>query len=265
MQQVWADVRHPDPALVIRWVFDPLPVIFFLIKLACCLLSSGHSPRFGLAMSAHPNSIRSDSPTVATATTTTAALPPEVRSRAGGYGLLAALLRAAPDAALLALLRQYDQPEGSGEDAVARALRLLALAARQPQGGRLEDEYHNLFIGLGRGELVPFGSWYLTGFLMEKPLSILRADLAALGFERQPEVCEPEDHIAALLEVMSLLIQDDVEHQTQQHFFQRHLEPWADRFFNDLEHAESACFYRAVGRFGRSFNDLESRYFAMRL
>jgi|GEM_PF-428015 len=262
MQQVWADVRHPDPALVTRWVLEPLPVIFFLIKLAYCLLQSGHSPRFGLAMSAHPNSIRSDSPTVVTAT---AALSPEARSRAGGYGLLAALLRAAPDAALLAVLRQYDQPEGSGEDAVARSLRLLALAARQPQGSHLEDEYHNLFIGLGRGELVPFGSWYLTGFLMEKPLSVLRADLVALGFERQPEVREPEDHIAALLEVMSLLIQDDVEHQTQQQFFQRHLEPWVDRFFNDLEHAESACFYRAVGRFGHSFIDLESRYFAMRL
>ncbi len=85
---------------------------------------------------------------------------------------------------------------------------MLSLAAEHSSTESLRDEYHALFIGLGRGELVPYGSWYQTGFLMEKPLGLLRADLARLGFERAEEVHEPEDHVAALCEVMALLIQD---------------------------------------------------------
>jgi TorA maturation chaperone TorD len=185
--------------------------------------------------------------------------------RVGAYGLLAALLRTPPDEALLVTLRRHDVPEQRREDAAATALRLLGLAARDTNSERLADEFHLLFVGLGRGELVPYGSWYLTGFLMEKPLSLLRDDLRRLGFERQADVHEPEDHVAALCEVMALLIQDSTPIDTQQNFYRQHLEPWVSRFFRDLENAESACFYRAVGRFGKAFAELESRYLSMRL
>lgn len=189
----------------------------------------------------------------------------EQQLRAAAYGLLAALLRSPPDAALLARLRGYDLPERRAEDAVATALRLLGLAARSADPGAVATEFHALFIGLGRGELVPYGSWYLTGFLMEQPLSELRDDLAALGFERQAEVCEPEDHVAALCEVMAMLIADDAPHATQEAFFRRHLAPWLAHFFADLEVAQAACLYRAVARFGGAYTELENRYFAMRL
>ena len=185
--------------------------------------------------------------------------------RAGAYGLLAALLRSPPDAGLLAQLRAHDQPEQRGEDGVATALRLLGLAARDTSPEAVSDEFHALFIGLGRGELVPYGSWYLTGFLMERPLSHLRDDLTALGFERQPDVHEPEDHVAALCEVMAMLIQDAAPHATQHRFFEQHLAPWLGRFFSDLETAQNACLYRAVARFGSAYTELESRYFAMQL
>ena len=184
--------------------------------------------------------------------------------RAAAYRLLAALLRSPPDGDMLRQLRDHDQPEQRGEGPVATALRLLGLAVRDTHAEAISDEFHALFIGLGRGELVPYGSWYLTGFLMEQPLSLLRDDLAALGFERQADVHEPEDHVAALCEVMSLLIYEDTPHDVQQQFFTRHLAPWLARFFADLENADNACVYRAVARLGSAVTELETRYFTMR-
>ena len=52
------------------------------------------------------------------------------------------------------------------------------------------------------------GSWYLTGFLMEKPLAVLRDDLTALGLARRDSCGEPEDHLAALCDVMRALLID---------------------------------------------------------
>lgn len=186
-------------------------------------------------------------------------LPEEQRYRAGVYGLLAALLRAAPDQALLEHVRGLSQPEPANGDLLV-ALSMLGLAATSCEAAAIEEEYHALFIGLGRGELVPYGSWYQTGFLMEKPLGELRDDLAALGFERQEGVQEPEDHVAALCEVMSMLIQSGVTLELQRAFHRNHLGGWLGRFFNDLSLAEAAVFYRAVGRFGATFTALETVY-----
>ena len=185
--------------------------------------------------------------------------------RQGAYSLLAALLRSAPDQAVLDHLSTFLRDGEPDDDAAATALRLLGLAARDTSPDTAETEYNKLFIGIGRGELVPFGSWYMTGFLMEEPLSVLRDDLVRLGFERQEDVHEPEDHIAALCEVLSMLIGSGTPHEQQEAFFDNHLKPWVERFFVDLENANNACFYRAVARFGQAFFELESRYFAMQL
>lgn len=184
--------------------------------------------------------------------------------RIGAYSLLASLLRAAPDDSIL----QYLQDTGrnaTNDDDIGAAMSSLAAAAQAADAAQTNEEFHDLFIGIGRGELVPFGSWYLTGFLMEKPLSLLRTDLQELGFERQPEVTEPEDHVAALSEVMAMLISDGVDHEVQKEFFEKHLSAWMGRFFTDLQNAGSASFYCAVGQFGDALIKLESRYFSMRL
>lgn len=186
------------------------------------------------------------------------AVAPEDALRAGAYQLLARLLRMPPERRLLGQLAEHHVPEQPGEDEVATALRLLGLAASTTSPDGADDEFHRLFIGIGRGELVPFGSWYQTGFLMEKPLAVLRDDLAALGFERQQDVYESEDHIAALCEVMAMLIERGDDYDAQQRFFNDHLGPWAGRFFEDLQKADGACFYRAVGRFGAAFCALEN-------
>lgn len=181
--------------------------------------------------------------------------------RAALYNLLAALLRNPPDAQVLDYCSQLDAASDKSE--LALALSSLALAARHSAVERLRDEYHMLFIGLGRGELVPYGSWYQTGFLMEKPLGQLRADLRRLGFERSDEIHEPEDHIAALCEVMALLIQDGVGLDQQRQFFNSHIGNWADGFLNDLAGAQSAVFYKSVARLGRAFLSLDTRYLTL--
>ena len=190
------------------------------------------------------------------------AMDDEQQRRAGLYQLLAALLRDAPSADVLDYAQQLDT-EGERGTPLAMAFSSLALAARHSNPNALRHEYHSLFIGLGRGELVPYGSWYLTGFLMEKPLGVLRQDLARLGFERAEGVHEPEDHIGALCEVMAYLVADAVPEADQKAFFDAHLGSWAAQFFDDLASAPSAVFYRSVARIGRAFVDMESRYLAL--
>jgi len=197
------------------------------------------------------------------ATTLGSEIDQEQRYRASAYGLLAGVLRAAPDQAML------DRLSGLGnageEDDLMLAMSTLALSAQRHTPEVIEDEFHHLFIGLGRGEVVPYGSWYLTGFLMEKPLSDLRDDLARLGFERSDNVVEPEDHAAALCEVISIMIDDGSDLSTQNQFFQTHMLSWMGQFFDDLGNASSSVFYKSVARFGAAFIALEQQYFSMQV
>jgi len=188
----------------------------------------------------------------------------EQRYRASAYALLAALLRTRPDQALLDHVAALSPESGAESDELSEAMAALAVAAQQQNPADLEDEYNNLFIGIGKGEVVPYGSWYLTGFLMEQPLSDLRDDLRVLGFERNPEIHEPEDHIAAIFEVFSVMISDAASLAEQQRFSEKHMKPWLTRFFADLGVARSADFYRTVAQFGTAFLELEQRYLLMR-
>lgn len=190
-------------------------------------------------------------------------LAEEQARRAGVYSLVAALLRNPPDEQLLAYTGGLaSRPEGNADELLT-SLSMLALAAGRCSPEALSEEYHQLFIGLARGELVPYGSWYQTGFLMERPLGVLRDDLAALGFERQEDIHEPEDHIAALCEVMALLIQEEAPIEEQTRFFSAHLAPWVNRFFEDLATARSAVFYKSVARFAQAFLALEREYLSL--
>ena len=178
--------------------------------------------------------------------------------RAGVHELLARLLAREPDAAVLERLRAIGDVDAEGGP-LAMGWELLRAAAERATPEAAREEYNALFIGVGRGELVPFGSWYLTGFLMEKPLAELRVDLARLGIERHGGVAESEDHAAALSEAMALIIRadDEIPFETQRAFFAAHLAPWMGRFHEDLQNAPSADFYRAVGFFGASFVEIE--------
>lgn len=187
----------------------------------------------------------------------------EQRYRASAYALLAALLRASPDQIMLDRVAGLTQQIQGEEDSLLMAMSALGLAAKILTPSAIEDEFQDLFIGLGKGEVVPYGSWYLTGFLMEKPLSDLRDDLSRLGYERIESSSEPEDHAAALFEVISLMISEGVNLSAQRKFFQSHIVSWLGRFFTDLSQAKSAIFYKALGRFGSAYIELEKEYFFM--
>ena len=181
--------------------------------------------------------------------------------RAREYALLAALLARPPDAALLTRLASI---EGDGTP-LGLAHKALAAAAAQKMATAVAREYFELFIGVGRGELLPYGSYYLTGFLHERPLARLRAELVALGIERVEGQCEPEDHAAILCEIMAGLVTGEFAApvERQRYLFDRYLAPWMPRFFADLEAATAADFYRPVGAIGRLFIDLETEAFAL--
>ena len=181
--------------------------------------------------------------------------------RAREYALLAALLARPPDAALLTRLASI---EGDGTP-LGLAHKALAAAAAEQEAAAVAREYFELFIGVGRGELLPYGSYYLTGFLHERPLARLRAELIALGIERVEGQCEPEDHAAILCEIMAGLVTGEFAApvERQRYLFDRYLAPWMPRFFADLEAATAADFYRPVGAIGRLFIDLETEAFAL--
>ena len=180
--------------------------------------------------------------------------------RAAEYGLLSLLLGKAPDADTLLRVAAL---KGDASDLGVAHIELAAAAAADDRA--VSKEFFALFVGLGRGELLPYASYYMTGFLHERPLARVREDLDVLGIERAGASREPEDHIATLLEVMAGLARGDFEADfaEQAHFFERHLKPWASRMFADLEMSRSANFYRAVGRVGRVFMELESEAFTL--
>lgn len=182
-------------------------------------------------------------------------------ARAQEYALLAALLTRAPDAAFLerlAKLRGDPTPLGIAHVG-------LADAASRADAGKVGREYFNLFIGIGRGELMPYGSYYIAGFLHERPLARLREDIAALGIERVEDQFDPEDHAGILCEIMAGMAggQFPAPGGADRQLFERHLAPWLGRFFTDLESSESANFYRSVGTLGRVFIEIETEAFAL--
>jgi TorA maturation chaperone TorD len=182
-------------------------------------------------------------------------------ARALEYALLATLLAGAPDETLLARIARL--PGDASPLGVAHAA--IADAARRTDAAAVEREYFALFTGVGRGELLPYGSFYLSGFLHDRPLARLREDLAKLGLECIPSQAEPEDHAAILCEAMAGVVSARFATApgSDRQLFEKHLAPWIGRFFADLERATSADFYRAVGALGRAFIDIETEAFAL--
>lgn len=189
------------------------------------------------------------------------AIDPLEAARSEQYRFLATMLATSPDQAVLDRVSQLqgdDTPLGQAFNALAQSAKLI-------DHRTVSREFFELFIGVGRGELLPYASFYQTGFLNERPLAILRDDLARLGVARAAGRHEPEDHIAILLDVMADLIGGDiaVSPDRQAAFFNRHIAPWAGQFFDDLAIAPSAAFYRPLAEIGRLLTDIEARAFAL--
>lgn len=187
----------------------------------------------------------------------------EDRLRADLYNFLGLMLSGPPDQMLL------DQCAGlSGDDSpIGQTIAGLSRVAKASKPAKVESEFNALFIGLGRGELLPYASYYLTGFLNEKPLATLRSDMAARAMTRAPNVYEPEDNIGSLMEMMAGMIVgrfgQPATLDDQKTFFNKHIAPWASLFFSDLEAAKNSVLYASLGAVGREFMDIEREAFRM--
>lgn len=188
---------------------------------------------------------------------------PEDALRAQIYRLLAGFLSNSPDQNTLdvaSLLKGDDSDFGHAIDNFAKLAKRTGLETA-------DAEFHDLFIGVTRGELLPYGSYYQTGFLNEKPLANLRSDMAAKNIERIANLNEPEDHISSVLEMMAGLIEGAYGQQMQlldqKQFFNKHVDSWANHFFKDLEEAKNSVLYAPLGTIGRLFMKIEQDAFEM--
>jgi TorA maturation chaperone TorD len=183
------------------------------------------------------------------------------QARASEYMLLGTLLRQAPTKALLADIAQIQ-----GDASSLGLLHMsLAEAADESDADTQSREFFRLFVGVGRGELLPYGSYYLTGFLHERPLARVREDMVKFGIERSEGLLEPEDHLGILCDIMAGLILGQFGHdeKDQKHFFERHIKPWGAKLFADMESCAGNDFYKAVARLGVAFFEVETEAFAL--
>ena len=182
-------------------------------------------------------------------------------ARSQEYTLLSNLLLQSPSAEFL---QQLTLLRGDASE-LGRAHAALGKAASRAETKAVAREHFTLFSGLGRAELLPYASYYLTGFVQGRPLANLRQTLAQLGIERAEGQSEPEDHAGILLEIMSGLASGSLGAPAgaDRKFFGTHLGPWITRFFSDLERTPSASFYASVGALGRTFMEIELRGFEL--
>lgn len=186
---------------------------------------------------------------------------PHARIRTDAYVLLAALLMAAPSENLIEIIRNL-----RWDDDVQENLRLALCSINRASSAcpreSITAEFRRLFVGLGSGEMVPYGSWYREKKIQSKPLAAIRTDIGRLGIVRKSGACESEDHAGALCEIMALLSdpENGIPDTEQAAFFENHIIPWMLDFFKDLQLVENTQFYRTVGDFGHCFLDGEREY-----
>jgi TorA maturation chaperone TorD len=187
----------------------------------------------------------------------------EDQLRADMYSFLANLLRAEPSVELVNQLTKLE----SDESPIGKSIKTLSKLASSLDLPTIRDEYVRIFIGVGRGEILPFASYYLTGFLKDKPLAKLRNDMKEIGIQLAENVKEPEDHIASLFDMMSGLILGKFSKKfsigEQKEFFNKHLAPWVDLLMRDIESSRIAVFYSPIGTIGREFIEIERSSFSM--
>lgn len=188
----------------------------------------------------------------------------EEAARAVLYGLLSNLFYAPPPQTLL---DDIAATGADGDGSLQRAWTELVAASSTAHQEDVRDEYESLFIGVGKPEVMLYGSYYLSGFLMEKPLAELRADLARFDIERAADVTESEDHLATLCAVMRYLIDSEdaalAGLQAQQAFFAAHMQKWIVDCCHAVESHPQAVFYRAVAGLARVFFEVEIQAFDM--
>jgi TorA maturation chaperone TorD len=199
-------------------------------------------------------------------------LSDEDQARADFYALIARLMLAPPDTALLKALAEAEPIAADGLAEAGRALedawQKLTQAASVMDFEAVAEEFSALFVSTGNPLINPNGSFYLAGHLNDFPLAELRQDLARLRIARVRGVGEFEDHLAALCETMRVLITGapGIARQPldeQKRLFVAHIQPWYAACLADISNAEAANFYRVVAGFAGAFLAIEALAFGM--
>ena len=194
-------------------------------------------------------------------------LEPEDAARAEVYALLGSLFYQPASKELLRVIATGSGLCNDGADTeFCRAWRALQQAAAQVDAETVKDEFDTAFIGTGRQPVMLYGSFYLAGFLHEKPLAYLREDLTKMGVSRRGDRHESEDHVSALCDVMRFLIAGDADTppaalELQREFFRRHIEPWYAQLSSAIIGANPTDFYKHVAHFMREFFAIENAAF----
>ena len=189
----------------------------------------------------------------------------EELQRAELYGLLARLWLEAPDDALMAEFRVAvtEAPQAGGF--LQEPWQQLVAAMRATTVAEAKAEHDALYHGVGKPEVFVYGSYYLSGFLNEKPLAALRADLAALGLDRDNDRLETEDHVSFVLEVMRYLIAGEdasvCNLEQQRRFFRAHVQTWVEALCDAVDAHPRAHIWRAVAAMTRAFVQVETQAF----
>lgn len=199
----------------------------------------------------------------------TAGLDSEENARAEIYALLSSLFYQAPSKELLHVIATgsvicNDEPVSD----FCQAWRALQQAAAQADAEAVKDEFDAAFIGTGRQPVMLYGSFYVAGFLHEKPLAYLRDDLTKMGLARRGDRHESEDHVSALCDVMRFLVAGDGDTppaalDLQRDFFRRHLQPWCAQLSAAVISANQTDFYKHVAQLMREFFAVENTAFDM--
>lgn len=188
---------------------------------------------------------------------------PEDQARANFYALLSRLFYAPPDAGFLAALGSADELQADDE-ALAKAWSELCAAAAAGDGETLREEFETTFVGTGKAPITLYASAYSLKYSNETPLAHLRSELARLGLARRSDAGEPEDHIAALCDVMRHLIaEQQVDLSVQKQFFERWIRPNFEPLCAAIERSELGAFYKSAGRLAKTFFSLEQSAFEM--
>jgi len=186
-------------------------------------------------------------------------IAPEEQARANFYGLLARLFYAPPHAALLQSI-VLEKLEGE----IAQAWEELKRAAAVADPDALREEYETAFIGTGKAPVTLYSTAYTIRYSSDAPLAGLRGELARLGLARHANASEPEDHIAALFDVMRHLVAEQKSDLAEQRrFFNRWIHPAIDPLCSAIERSDKTVFYKPVARFANGFCTLEHMAFEM--
>lgn len=186
-------------------------------------------------------------------------------ARAELYGLLAQLWLGPPDEALLQQFRVAVTQAPQTGGLLEAPWEQLVAAMRATDAAAAATEHEALFMGVGKPEVFLYGSYYLSGFLHEKPLATLRADLATLGLTKDRDRGETEDHVAYVFEVMRYLIAGDdagvCNLEQQRRFFRAHVQSWVEALCDAVDAHPRADTWRAVAGLTRAFVQVETQGF----